>query len=261
MKTKNKKLKSIALPAWISGIFGVTEPAIYGVTLTRIPMFVISCVGAGLAGIWYGFTGLLQWTNAGLGVFAIPGFLKEGMDITQTIIYIVIGIAIAMISAFILAFVLFKDDVEDNKIVSPADGTLKPLDQVHDEVFSTGAMGNGVCLEPTSNTFKAPASGTLTTLFPTLHAFGITTNTGDEILVHIGLDTVNLNGKYFKALVKQGQKVKVGDSIVEVDLHAIQEAGYHIETPIIVTATDGHIENIQSGEVQSGKMIYEIKEG
>ena len=261
MKTKNKKLKSIALPAWISGIFGVTEPAIYGVTLTRIPMFVISCVGAGLAGIWYGFTGLLQWTNAGLGVFAIPGFLKEGMDITQTIIYVVIGIAIAMISAFILAFVLFKDDVEDNKIVSPADGTLKPLDQVHDEVFSTGAMGKGVCLEPTSDTFKAPASGTLTTLFPTLHAFGITTNTGDEILVHIGLDTVNLNGKYFKALVKEGQKVKVGDSIVEVDLHAIQEAGYHIETPIIVTATDGHIENIQSGEVQSGKMIYEIKEG
>ena len=77
LKTKDKKLKSIALPAWISGIFGVTEPAIYGVTLTRINMFVISCIGSGLAGIWYGFTGLLQWTNAGLGVFAIPRILKR----------------------------------------------------------------------------------------------------------------------------------------------------------------------------------------
>lgn len=257
LKTKDKKLKSIALPAWISGIFGVTEPAIYGVTLTRINMFVISCIGSGLAGIWYGFTGLLQWTNAGLGVFAIPGFLKEGLDVTQTIVSVVVGIAIAMIVSFVLAVILFKDNKKDSevKIAAPVKGNVKPLSEMNDQVFSTGTLGQGICVEPADDTFCAPVSGTLTTLFPTLHAYGITTPAGDEVLVHIGVDTVNLQGKHFQALAKQGDKVKVNQPIVKADIAKIKEEGYCVETPVIVIKTAGGILSTHTGNVNSGDEV------
>ncbi len=258
LKTRDKKLKGIALPAWISGIFGVTEPAIYGVTLTRIPMFVISCIGAGLAGIWYGFTGLLQWTNAGLGVFAIPGFLKEGMDVTQTIIYVLIGIAIAMIVSFVLALLLYKDDKGQDKLVitSPVKGLAKPLSEMHDEVFSSEAIGKGICVDPQEHTFRAPVSGTLTTLFPTMHAYGITTASGDEVLVHIGVDTVNLQGKGFRAFVKQGTHVKTGDPIIEADIEQIKKAGYNVETAVVITKAAGKIGEMKNGAVDNGTALF-----
>ena len=256
LKTKDKKLKSVALPAWIWYLWSY-RAAIYGVTLTRINMFVISCIGSGLAGIWYGFTGLLQWTNAGLGVFAIPGFLKEGLDVTQTIVSVVVGIAIAMIVSFVLAVILFKDNKKDSevKIAAPVKGNVKPLSEMNDQVFSTGTLGQGVCVEPADDTFCAPVSGTLTTLFPTLHAYGITTPAGDEVLVHIGVDTVNLQGKHFQALAKQGDKVKVNQPIIKADIAKIKEEGYCVETPVIVIKTAGGILSTHTGNVNSGDEV------
>lgn len=260
LKTKDKKLKSIALPAWISGIFGVTEPAIYGVTLTRIPMFVISCIGAGIAGIWYGFTGILQWSNAGLGVFAIPGFLKEGLNVSNTLFNVFVGIAIAMIVSFVLAIIYYKDE-NKNRVISihsPVKGTLKPLHEVSDSVFSKEVLGQGVCIIPENNEFSAPVTGQLTTLFPTLHAYGITTADGNEVLVHIGIDTVNLNGKYFEAISKQGKMVKAGDVILKADIEKIKAAGYNVETPVIITKSEGTIVSLKQGHVKSQEEIIRL---
>lgn len=253
LKTKNKKLKEIALPAIISGIFGVTEPAIYGVTLPRIKFFVISCIGAGLTGAYLGLKNTLLWNLTGLGVFTIPGFIG-GTEPTGTIMAnVLISLAIGIAFSFILTWILYKDEeTKEGKpqgeekenterkpfsdtILSPLKGEAAELSTAEDEAFALGVLGDGMVVMPTEGKVYAPVDGTVTTLFPTLHAIGITGDSGVEVLIHLGINTVNMNGKGFHAHIKQGDSVKKGQLMMDVDLEEIKKAGFSAQTPIIIT--------------------------
>lgn len=272
LKTKDKKLKAIALPAWISGIFGVTEPAIYGVTLPRMKQFIITCIGSSLSGAYIGATGCLLYSLAGQGIFKIPGFISES---GPSIIHIFIAIAIAMVFSFVASYITFKDDekvVKDEKnnnsrgnkieIISPIKGELMPLSQVKDAAFSQGALGSGVAIIPAEGIVTAPVSGEITTLFPSLHAIGITSDDGVEILIHVGIDTVQLGGKHFKANVVQGDHVKQGDLLLTFDIDGITKDGYSVETPVIITNTNNYLEviNTESKNVTNNDVVIMIIE-
>ena len=258
MKTKDKKLKALALPSWISGIFGVTEPAIYGITLPRVKQFVITCIGGALSGAYLGATNTLVNQMAGLGIFGLPGFIgQEGAG--KSLMNVGISIVIAIGFSFVATFITFKDedeeevkgkikdiDVDKIEIKSPIEGNLIPLSEVKDAAFAQGALGKGIAIKPTKGIVKAPISGEITTLFPSLHAIGITSDEGVEMLIHVGLDTVQLEGKYFKANVKQGDRVKEGDLLIEFNIKDIEKAGYSVETPVIITNTNRYLDIIES---------------
>ncbi|MGN1272679.1 MAG: beta-glucoside-specific PTS transporter subunit IIABC [Lactobacillus sp.] len=281
MQTKDRKLKGIAFPAFISGIFGVTEPAIYGVTLPRKKPFVLSCIGAAIGGAITGFFGTKMYMLAGMGIFSIPATIgpKTGMDMS------VYGLMIAMLVSFIvglvLQLVLGKSSVDnpeelalqkakeekvennnpDEKLVSPLNGQVMTLSEVKDEVFSSGAMGKGLAIEPTDGILHAPADGQIVMTFPTSHAIGLRTTNGAEILMHIGMDTVNLQGKGFETLVEKGQNVKAGDELVKFDIPAIKKAGYSVTTPIVVTNSQEYadIERTADGQVKVGQEILDLQ--
>ena len=262
-KTKNKKLKSLCIPSIISGFFGVTEPAIYGITLPRKKPFILSCIGGAVTGGILGIFGSKIFMVGGMGIFAIPIFIgPSGIDKSF------LGIIVASIAGLIVGFLLMyftklspedmtdgkveKVENKDNKdalvkqevIVSPIKGDVLPLSEVKDEVFSQGLLGKGVAIEPKEGKVVAPVDGTLTTLFPTHHALGITSDKGAEILIHVGMDTVQLEGKCFTPKVKQGERVKAGQVLLEFDIKGIKEAGYHVTTPVIVSNSDNYLDII-----------------
>ncbi|MFP7478790.1 beta-glucoside-specific PTS transporter subunit IIABC [Terribacillus saccharophilus] len=256
IRIKQKKLKTLSIPAFISGIFGVTEPAIYGITLPLKRPFIISCIGGALGGAVLGITKTTGYMTGGLGIFQIPTFIgPNGFDLGFWGSFISIGVAFA--SAFVLTM-LFGFTKENNKpdtvqepstpvqkeeklaigndvIASPFQGAIVPLSEIKDEAFATGALGKGVAIIPSEGKLYAPASGVVSVLFPTKHAIGITTDNGAEILVHIGMDTVQLDGQFFEAQVKQGDRVEKGQLLIEFDLDSIQNAGFDITTPVVVT--------------------------
>lgn len=262
LKTKNKKLKAIALPAWISGLFGVTEPAIYGVTLPRVKQFAITCIASALGGAYIGATNLLHWQMAGMGIFAIPGFIKTDGDTGSILLHVGISLVISMGFAFIATMLTFKDEETGNvekkklsgeeKIIAPIEGKVIPLSKVSDAAFAEGALGKGVAIIPTVGQLKAPFEGTVTALFPTLHAVGITSDNGIEMLVHVGFDTVKLNGEPFNAKVKQGDHVKQGDLLLTFDIEKIKECGCGIETPVIITNTANYLD-VVSKDIEDAK--------
>ena len=248
LKTKDKKLKSVALPAIISGIFGVTEPAIYGVTLPRIKFFIISCIGAGLTGAYLGLTNTLLWQLTGLGIFTIPGFIGGTVPTGTIMMNVMISLAIGIGFSFILTYVLYKDEVKrteegeekDKKkynvtVLAPMKGKAEDLSKAEDEAFALGTLGDGMVIMPVEGKVFAPVDGTVTTLFPTLHAIGITGDSGVEVLIHIGINTVNMKGKGFHAHIKQDDHVSKGQLLMEVDLKEIDKAGFSAQTPIIIT--------------------------
>ena len=244
LKTKQKKLKSICFPAIISGVFGVTEPAIYGITLQRLPMFVISCIGGSLSGAYAAFAGLKYQQMAGMGIFEMPAMFPQngtGAEMFQC----VIASAFAIIPTFIAAYVFYRDDhKEDNvteslseEVNQPIEWKIIPLNQVEDDAFSQEVLGKGIAIIPSEGKVYAPFDGTVITLFPTKHAIGIVSDNGCEVLIHIGMNTVQLNGKYFTSHVQQGDKVKKGQLLVEFDIDHILQEGYNLETPVIITNT------------------------
>lgn len=264
LKTRNQKLKTLSAPAFISAIFGVTEPAIYGITLPKKKPFIISCIAAGIGGGLIGFFGTKLHVMGGLGVFGFPSFIhpEEGMNIAFW------GFMVAILLATILGFVLTyffggvnKDEAPSEKnnstakqgvtIDSPLTGQIIRLSEVSDQVFASEAMGKGIAVIPTEGRAVAPVSGTVTTLFKTKHAIGLTSYEGVDILIHIGIDTVQLDGKHFTAHIKQGDKVNAGDLLVEFDIEKIKEAGYEVITPIIIT----NHSNFESLEVTKVKAV------
>lgn len=244
LKTKQKKLKSICFPAIISGVFGVTEPAIYGITLQRLPMFVISCIGGSLSGAYAAFVGLKYQQMAGMGIFEMPAMFPQNGTGTA-MFQCVIASVFAIIPTFIAAYVFYRDDhKEDNvteslseEVNQPIEGKIIPLNQVEDDAFSQEVLGKGIAIVPSKGKVYAPFDGTVITLFPTKHAIGIVSDNGCEVLIHIGMNTVQLNGKYFTSHVQQGDKVKKGQLLVEFDIDHILQEGYNIETPVIITNT------------------------
>lgn len=246
-RTKNKQLKSICPPAFISGMFGVTEPAIYGITLPRMKMFLISCIGAAISGGFAGMAGLKYQAMAGLGIFEIPALFPKGA-VGEAFVQCVIATALAFGVSFVLAFIFFKDEAEtlelqtgskdkNEVIYAPIKGIVKALKEVKDDAFAQEALGKGIAIVPEEGKVYAPFDGTVMTLFRTKHAIGIVSKGGCEVLIHIGMDTVRLEGKYFEAFVKQGDQVRKGQLLVSFDIDKIREMGYSLDTPVIVTNT------------------------
>lgn len=241
IKSKDSKFKEIAIPATLSGFLGITEPIIYGVTLPNKKSFIMASIGSAFGGAIAGFSGAKMFGGfATGGIFGIPMFLnKTGVD--TAFIGFVASLIIAFLIALILTLLLVPGvngsvlNSKKSEVVAPLKGNIIPLNQVNDEVFSTGIMGNGIAIQPQIGEVRAPFNGTIVTVFPTKHAIGLLSETGVELLIHVGLDTVNLNGKHFETNVKINDKVKTGDLLETFDLNAIKNEGYDTTVPIIIT--------------------------
>lgn len=264
--TKNVKLKGLALSSTITSIFGITEPTVYGVTLPLKKPFIAACIGGAVGGAFIGFSHVQNYVFGLVSMLSLPGFIPADSKDTSGVIAAVIGTGIAVVIAFVLTFILkFDDKTEDaeldalsnednntskqsneknDKIIlaSPLTGTTVPLNKVEDQVFSSGALGKGIAIEPTVGELYAPADGEISTLFPTGHAVGITTVDGAEILMHIGMDTVEMEGDGFELIAKQGDKVKQGDLLVKFDIEKIKAAGHPTVTPIVVTNSTNYLD-------------------
>lgn len=282
-KTKDKKLKSLCPPAIISGIAGVTEPAIYGITLPKKAPFFRTCAVAGVAGAVLCMLGVRDYQMAGMGVFSYTMFLNpDNKDVKPMIIGIVVSI-ICVIVAFILEMIFYKDgdkksskkEVKNNSdinlktesankgnisIAAPIKGNVVALADVKDEVFSSESMGKGIAIEPEEGNVYAPADGVISTFFPTGHAIGITTDSGAEILIHVGMDTVEMNGDGFEPQKSQDDKVKKGDLLLKFNIDKIKAAGHPVTTPVIITNSDDYADVIPTNalKVDCGDELIQI---
>ncbi|WP_091020580.1 MULTISPECIES: beta-glucoside-specific PTS transporter subunit IIABC [Paenibacillus] len=257
-KTKNTKLKSLGIPAFISGIFGVTEPAIYGLTLPLKKPFIMSCIAGGIGGGILGLAGSKLYIFGGLGVFGFPSFINKATGVDSGFYMALVACGIAFILGFILTYVVgFQDKVEAKpapvpvldpnpnsryEIVSPMAGEVVALKDINDVTFAGEHMGKGIAIRPTSGRVVSPITGIVQTVYRTKHAIGLVSDDGVEMLIHIGQDTVKLKGEHFTTHVKDGDRVNAGDLIVEFDLQAIKDAGYETVTPIIVTNTSNYLD-------------------
>lgn len=257
MHRHNEREAQIALPATISAYLGVTEPALFGVNLKYIYPFVAGMIGSGIAGLLS--TTFNVQANA-IGVGGLPGFMSINAKYMVPF-FICMAVAIAVPFALTVFFnktgILNKTEEEGPApqaeavakakesseiavgtkidVKSPLTGQVKPLSEAVDPVFAQGVMGQGVLIEPSEGLLVAPVDGVVSVLFPTNHAVGLVTDQGLELLMHIGMDTVNLEGKGFETFVEQGDRVKTGDRLISFDMDAIKKAGYVTETPVIVT--------------------------
>lgn len=266
IKTKDKKLKEMAIPNFISGIFGVTEPAIYGMLLPLKKPFIISCIASGIGGAFYGFFNLRKFITGGMGIFELPAMIEPNGGMGNLIVALS-GMAISMVVAFVLTMILYKDKEEvkevENKVkeetkevkstklekeivVSPIKGEVLNLSDIEDAAFSSGVLGQGVAIIPSDGKVVAPVDGVVTTLFPSLHAIGILSDEGVEVLIHIGLNTVQLEGRGFEACIKQGDRITKGQTILKFDINVIKEAGYSVVTPIVVTNSSQFLDVVQT---------------
>lgn len=255
-RTKNQQLKSLSIPAFISGLFGVTEPAIYGITLPRKKPFIYSCIVAGITGGMLGFAGTKMYFMGGLGVFGYTTFIGEnGLDSPFWMSLIATGAALVL--GLIIGYLTHSDKNEaeiekgteagetstegianDVLVEAPVTGNVLDLTTINDPVFSSLAMGKGIAIQPDSDVVVAPFNGVVESLFPTGHAIGLKSDNGAEVLIHIGIDTVKLEGKHFKPLVSQGETVEVGQPLIEFDRKAIADEGFDTVIPVVVTNTN-----------------------
>ena len=263
LKTRNKTMKAAAGSSSLTALFGITEPAIYGVTLRYKKPFFAGCLAAGLVS---GFFGLV---NANANAIALPGILSLSTYNADRYIYIIIGVVAAFVLGCVFTLIAGVDDFvmgEDKKVEakeetvvsnegiivkSPVEGTVKDLAEVNDNVFAEGLMGKGIAIEPKVGKVVAPFDGIVEAIFKTNHAIGLKSKDGAEVLIHIGLDTVNLEGNHFKSHIEKGQAIKAGDLLVEFDIDAIKKEGYDVITPVIITNSDNFkdVMAVKNGEV------------
>jgi len=270
VKTKNKNLKQLAGSSGLTAVLGITEPAMYGVNLKLKKPFIGVMIGGGVAGLYAGIVGLKGYGIASPGLAALPIFIGPGNNFINALIVCVIAFVVTFTATWLLGFEdpIDEDTNEENNeellkpqsltnkinIASPIAGKVVPLSQVSDETFAKEIMGKGIAIIPDKGRVVSPVNGKIASLFKTKHAIGIVSEEGTEILIHIGIDTVKLEGKYFKALVQNGDTVKVGDILVEFDMEAIKAEGYDIITPVIITNTDKYLDIFP-------KDIQQVKEG
>lgn len=265
LRTQDRKLKELAIPACISGLFGVTEPCIYGVTLPRKKFFILSCLGGAVGGGILAAMGARFYLLGGLGVFGYPNFIDVQTNDLAGMYAALLASGVAFAIGLLLALAAYRQlTVEaDNRteetapvaselplggLAAPLTGKIVPLTEVPDAVFASECMGKGVAIEPTEGRVIAPAAGIVTTIFPTGHAIGLTLDDGRELLIHVGMDTVQLEGRYFKAHVAQGDKVAAGQLLIEFEPEKIRAAGFKTITPVIVTNTTNYQEVTATAE-------------
>ncbi|WP_195258863.1 beta-glucoside-specific PTS transporter subunit IIABC [Bacillus paralicheniformis] len=254
LRTKDKVLRSTAISAGISAFFGITEPALYGVTLQNKRVLSSVMIGSFIGGIFIGLVGLQAFVLVGPGLASMSMFISD--ELPRNFMFAVIGFAISFVVAFAAAFIFGKDrkteetekEAEqgvfaeklgaDETFKSPVIGQMISLSDVEDDIFSSKVMGEGIAIIPSKGELYAPVDGEISLLFETNHALGMKTANGVEVLFHIGIDTVQLEGKFFKPLVQAGDKVKAGDLLIQFDLEKIKEAGYDPVTLAVITNTD-----------------------
>lgn len=276
VRAKKSENKSIGASTAISAFIGITEPGIYGVIL-KFKNALIAAIIAGAAGgaIVGGFGGrATSFVNS--CILSLPVFMGEGFWA------VCLGMAVAAGAGFVLVMVMgLSEEKNEPKtepktqnqpaaavgekknsvIYAPVTGTLIPLEQVKDVVFSSGTMGKGIAVDPEDGVITAPFDGTVTALYPTKHAVGITSEDGVECIIHVGVDTANLQGKHFEVKVKENQKVKAGDVLLEVDLAAILKEGYSLVTPILVTNSDEYLDvlpNETEGMIAKSEVLLTV---
>ena len=283
IKARSKQTKNIALSAGVTGIFGITEPAIYGVNLRFKKPFICGCIAGAIGAVVGSFFNIAYYAYAGL-----PGMLTVVNAITpdnsKSIIGMLLGAAISFVGAIILVQIVGigeketeskKEDksvkVEDGQpvlntgvkeIKSPISGKVIELEKVNDPVFSSGAMGKGVAIEPVDNKVYAPFNGTIEFIADTKHAIGLLSEDGVEVLIHVGMDTVKMNGRGFNVKTSVNSKVKAGDLLLEFDRNIIEKEGYSLITPVIITNADNYEDKALciNEEVKNGMSIINLKE-
>lgn len=259
IKAKDKRTKGLCSSAAISGFFGVTEPAIYGITLPRKTPFIISCIGSGIAGAIVGFFKLPQYSG-GIGIFALTTFINPETGDMFGLYWVVIAILIGCVFSFAVTLLFYKEPDPDKKkktagaetgktsaglvpevhVSVPIRGTVIELSRVEDEVFSAEVLGKGCAVIPEEGIVYAPFDGQVMINDAMKHAVSIVSEDGAEVLIHVGMNTVELNGKYYQFHAKDGEQVKKGQKLLAFDMEKIKEAGYMLVTPIVVTNSDDY---------------------
>ena len=282
MHRHDEREAQISLPATISAYLGVTEPALFGVNVKYIYPFVAGMIGSSIAGL---LSVTFNITAASIGIGGLPGILSiQPKYMIPFAAIMLVAIIVPMVLTFFFRkaglFTKTEDDTElkeefaaqeeaefashtatptvlaeSAEVVSPLAGQVKPLSQATEPVFSSGVMGQGVVIEPSQGELVSPVNGTVTVLFPTKHAVGIVSEEGIEMLMHIGMDTVSLDGKGFVAHVEQGDKVVVGQQLISFDMDVIKKAGLVTETPVIITNQDDFQADVE------GNLPRDIKRG
>lgn len=299
VRTKNKELKQTAFTTGITAILGTTEPALFGVTLKYKKVLACVMIGGGFGGLYAGITGVKCFSFCSPGLLSLAAYI--GPDGWGNLINSCISMVIAFVVTFILVFLWGSRDVDgdaDEKgntadgvsektgsvpaagtekgqstpkqqnlqtnaavIASPVNGKAVPLSEVPDPTFAEEMLGKGAAVESSDGRFYAPVSGTISTVFPTKHAIGITGDNSAEILIHVGLDTVQLDGKYFDLAVSEGQHIEAGELLLTCDLEKIRQAGYQTVTPVIVTNPDDFpaVSQTKNGEIRQGEPLIALK--
>lgn len=280
IKAKNKQTKNIALSAGITGIFGITEPAIYGVNLKFKKPFICGCIAGAIGAIVVSFFNSHYYAYAGLpSLLTVVNAINPSNP--SSIIGELLGCAIALFGSIILVqFVGFGEKseeketittVEDNldtilnnvetEVKNPISGKVIALSDINDPVFSSGAMGKGIAIDPSDNKVYSPFDGTIEFIADSKHAIGLRSENGVELLIHVGMDTVQMKGRGFDLKTEANKKVKMGDLLLEFDRNAIEKEGYSLITPVVITNSDEYEESTLciNEDVENGKTIINLK--
>ena len=248
LRTRDKNTRQTAASGAITAYMGITEPILYGVNLPKKYPLIAAMIGGGFGGLYAGLTHTHRFATGSSGLPAVLLYIGDDTMsyFINIIIALIISIAVTAVLTFILSLKFEKKDPTDREdkqtlkeevIMAPVEGEVLPLAKADDEVFASKALGEGVVIEPSSGSVVAPFDGKVVTLFPTKHAIGLVSPNGAEVLIHIGVNTVELNGKYFESFVKQGDEVKAGQPMVTFDPQSIKKAGYSAQVMVLVTNT------------------------
>ena len=277
LKSKDSETKQIASAASISALLGITEPALYGVTLQNQRVLKSVMLSAGIVGAFEGLVGLKAFVAVGPGLASITMFVDEAN--AMNFVYAVIGLVGAIVLGFIFTFIFWKDEdkseakeevskkelteeKEVNILVSPLNGKAVDLATVSDEMFASKTLGDGIAIVPEDGKLYAPCDAEVVMLFETKHAIGLRTSNGAEILIHIGVNTVSMEGVGFTALVKQNDKVKEGDLLIEFDLKKIEEKNLDPTVMVVNSnSTSYKVLNQSYGDVKTGDVLFDVKRG
>ncbi|MFX0561174.1 beta-glucoside-specific PTS transporter subunit IIABC [Tepidibacillus infernus] len=280
LRSKNKSFKSLAMTTSLTALMGITEPAMYGVNMRLKKPFIGALIGGAVGGAYYSAVGVKYFILGGnVGLPGIASFIGD------TFLLALLGLPIAFVAAALATFLMGFEDIKsenesyDNtnfttvastskplvvaaeQIYSPLKGEVKALSEVKDKTFSSEIIGKGIAIQPSEGIVVSPVTGRVTTVFTTKHAIGITSENGAEVLIHVGLDTVKLDGRHFIAYVKDGDFVNVGDTLVTFDMEAIKAEGYDLITPVIITNPGNYkeIKLIKEGRVNSGEIVLALQ--
>ncbi|RDU24104.1 beta-glucoside-specific PTS transporter subunit IIABC [Anaerosacchariphilus polymeriproducens] len=260
-KTKNKELKGTALSASISALLGITEPALYGVNLRMKRPFAAVMLGSLISGCIAGILGVTAYAFVSPSILSLPIFAGGNGN---SLIGAIITVPVTFVITFAITWFLGFKDISSEKeklIASPVEGKVIPLSEVNDQAFASETLGKGYAIVPTKGEITAPFDGQVDAIFETKHAIGLRREDGMELLIHIGLDTVKLNGQYFESFVENGKKIKKGETLIKFDLDKLIELGYDVTTPVIVANTDkfSKIEVLHKTDVVLSEVILHVE--